>query len=675
MIHHYLKIAFRNLWKYKNQTFISVVGLAVGFTCFAMATLWIRYEMTFDGFHKNADRIYRVKMLDYFDSDGSIRGPYLLAAYLKATFPEIAHAAPLQIYRYSAADTKIEYEGVTYPADVLDIDSSFFGMFEVKIVEGDMDFLIPESKKIAITREKARQLFGNENPIGKTIKMRDDYAIGAVVTGFPKQSNYPFDFLHGLTNGYGVHTLIELLPGIDVETFGKKLYEHTVNHNKVNSGLDIVKMTVSPLTTPHKMRKDVKFQHIVIFSVAGSLLILCTLFNYLTLFVSRFRIRLRELALRMVCGASNSSLFALLSVEFIISLIIALLLGLLFVQTAIPHFRQLSGIRLELSSIYLEALIYIAGIILFSLLAFLVVLTVFRRKTLNAAIRKSNKKLSRKISIVVQLIISICFAFCTTIIVKQMYYLHNTADLGFAVKNRGSLTMMGDKIDVKMLDDKIRQIPGITETVAGISPLMVTGSGMRYRCDEWDDKPKDAELVIFDFASVSERFLEYYEIQLIEGEMLNDTDDKTTVLINESAAKALGWRTSAGKSFGKDDLYFKIKGVIKNIYAKAPTVIPDPFIYTHVRHESEPDHSILFKYAEGTWKTCRERIEKIVKEEYPNFWFRIHNAEEFYEGYLKSENTLLTLLTLISLVCVFICVFGFVSMVSLTCEERRKEIA
>ncbi|MDR1896116.1 MAG: ABC transporter permease, partial [Prevotellaceae bacterium] len=324
MIHHYLKIAFRNLWKYKNQTLISVVGLAVGFTCFAVAALWIRYEMTFDGFHKNADRIYCLSILNPFSSNEMSREhvPDILDGYLKAAFPEIAHAISLR----SFPNNQTEYEGVLHKVDVLEIDSSFLSMFDIKIIEGSREFLIPESKKVAITREKARQIFGNESPVGKVI-LHNEYTVCAVVTGFSGHSNYPFDILcplkklGGSLDHYSFgHTLIELLPGIDVEMFKKKLYEYTARGERnVITG-----MTLTPLTAIHykdpNLQREVKFQHIIIFSVAGSLLILCTLFNYLTVFVSRFRIRQKEFALRTVCGASSRSLFALLSVEFVLSL-------------------------------------------------------------------------------------------------------------------------------------------------------------------------------------------------------------------------------------------------------------------------------------------------------------------------------------------------------------------
>ncbi|MDR1129923.1 MAG: ABC transporter permease, partial [Prevotellaceae bacterium] len=168
MIKHYFKVAFRNLWKYRNQTFVSVAGLAVGFVCFAMATLWIRYEMTYDSFHKNADRIYCVNVPDVFSSTGITRRgiPFLLAGHLKSAFPEIANTTSIG-WRTSA---DFEYEGIRQKGDILSIDSSFFSMFDIRIVEGSMEFLMPESDKTAITREKAMQVFGNESPVGKKIK-------------------------------------------------------------------------------------------------------------------------------------------------------------------------------------------------------------------------------------------------------------------------------------------------------------------------------------------------------------------------------------------------------------------------------------------------------------------------------------------------------------------------
>jgi hypothetical protein len=638
--------------------------------------------MTYDSFHKNADRIYCVSKPDIFHPEEMTRRvPYPLAGYLQKTFPEIVRSTTILS---SYKDYTVEHENVSHTVDIVEIDSSFLEMFDIKLVEGSMDFLIPRSLKIAITREKALQMFGNESPVGKVLSKvygYSNYTICAVVTGLPKRSNYPFDILmtpnSDVNNWFmlsGENALIELAPNIDVKAFEKKLYEHTVAGGRN----DITKMILTPLTAVRYIDKniprDVKFQHIIIFAVVGLLLILSTLFNYLTLFVSRFRIRQREFALRTVYGASNRSLFTMLSVEFLLSLVAALLLGVFLIEAIMPSFVKISGIRTESLSIYFESLIYITGVVTVSLLTFILSISILRRRTLNAAIRGGNKKLFRKISIVTQLVVSIGFAFCSIVIVKQMYYLHNT-DLGFAFKDRGSVILTGRiGVDLSVLYNKMQQIPEITETVRCYSALI---PNMRdgLRVSQWDEQPENPEPVSVELQYVSEQFLKYYDIKVIEGETLSDKDAESLVLINEAMAKTLGWHKSAGKSFvGGHNVSYKVKGVIKNIYSSAPTVPAKPALYS-VTPKNRSQIVIMFKYNKDKWKSCKEKIEAITKAGYPDNLPAFYNMEEEYDKFLKSENALLKILSLVSLVCMIVCVFGFVSMVSLTCEERRKEIA
>jgi hypothetical protein len=296
---------------------------------------------------------------------------------------------------------------------------------------------------------------------------------------------------------------------------------------------------------------------------------------------------------------------------------------------------------------------------------------------LNVAIRSSNKKLFRRMSIVVQLVISIGFAFCSVVILKQMYYLHNTSDLGFKFKNCATLIMGGDR---EMLENKIRQIPEITETLRNYNPLLPARGGHKphLTADDWVDKPANAKPVTIEYNLVPREYFTFYEFELVAGEMLSDSDgEPKPLLINESAAEAFGWTKE--KAVGQYVFSHRVKGVLKNIYHLSPTVSVHPILYTHysfiMPEESGNDPVIMFKFRENTWKVCRDKITEIVKAEYPNTAFQIVLAEEEYEKYLKSENTLLWLLSLISLVCMIVCIFGFVSMVSLTCEERRKEIA
>ena len=676
------------MWKYRSQTLISVIGLAVGFTCFSIATLWIRYEMTFDSFHKNAKQMYVVYSPDVFNQSGyTRRGNALWASYLKETFPEIANAIPL----FPFNNNKITVDGVEVPATTLFVDSTFFTMFDVKILEGSRDFLRPSSNKCAITLSKARQLFGNEHPIGKKINNNEE--ICAIVADMPKRSNYPFDFLKPFFDlevetqyiGNPANTIIELLPGTNIKAFEKKLYAY-----KIKDWMEWIvdKMIMRPITKIHytdpEIIREVNFQHIVIFSVSGLLIILCSLFNYLTVFISRFRIRQKELALRMVNGASGGSLMTMLTVEFMLTLLIAVVLGGCLTQVIYRPFVALSGISMDLPSIFGESLLYISGVILVSLLVFWLILFFFRQRTLNLSIRRSKNNLSRKISVIVQLVISIGFAFCTLVIMKQLYFLHHGGVLGFSFQNRGCVMIWESVLSGKgELANFVKQIPEITEVVDadGMGDLLYQAGRHFPTIEVWDDKPVDTEGISIEMMYVSPEFIAFHELQLIEGEMLTEDDHELFIMINESAVKAFGWHSPIGKKI--DSNPYSVKGVIRNIYNFGPTIEAKPVIFQKIRddrfahfHGDVFLRVVLFKYREGMWKSCKEKIEQMTQKEYANAsYVSISKSEERFEEIMKSENALIKLLSFLSVICVLISVFGFVSLVSLTCEERRKSIA
>lgn len=162
MLYHYIKIAFRNLLKYKLQSFICIVGLAIGFTSFALSSLWIRYELTYDTFRKDADRIYYVRMESETDDQGlSSVTPYPLARYLKETFPEIEESC-----NTSAWKTDFLYNEKKYESFDMVMDSAAEHMFEIELISGSRDFMIPKSNKIAITDKLAKEVFGTKDPLG-----------------------------------------------------------------------------------------------------------------------------------------------------------------------------------------------------------------------------------------------------------------------------------------------------------------------------------------------------------------------------------------------------------------------------------------------------------------------------------------------------------------------------
>ena len=232
MITHYFKIAVRNLLKYKTQSIISILGLTVGFVCFVLSAIWIRYEMTYDTFHEDADRIYIVRMKDWlgFTQDGVTNNtPYLLAQYLKDNFAEIKAACSVQGGN-GVADFNIDDE--THKLSMLSIDSMAFSVFDIRILEGSNEFLTLRSGKIAITRRAAHRIFGDESPIGKEIYSSYDktrpLTICAVVSEWPEHSNLNYDIIdrcypNDRWGSFGWQTFVRLHDGASTKDFTKKI--------------------------------------------------------------------------------------------------------------------------------------------------------------------------------------------------------------------------------------------------------------------------------------------------------------------------------------------------------------------------------------------------------------------------------------------------------------------
>lgn len=368
--------------------------------------------------------------------------PYPLSSYLKETFPEVEESCNTR-----AGDSEFTYKGKKQEAFEILADSAVERMFEIKIISGNRDFMIPKSNKIAITDRLARKVFGNASPLGEKVKIwSDEVEICAVVAGQNRHSNFPFDMLapSHVMDEWGIficQTFIKVRSGTDMKAFSQKLYQH-----EIEKGRD--KLTHLVLTPVTSMRYDrpeeeptVKFDHILLFALAGGLVILCAMFNYLTLFANRIRIRSKEIGLRKVCGSSNGNLFVLFASEYLLTLFIALLTGLVLIELILPTFQELSNVKTDASGIYLETFIYFGFISLLAFLFSLFPIYYFRKRSLQKALRGSTngkgKNIFPKVSLTLQLIISIGFIFCSSVLIKQIYHLHTT-DLGLARADRGA---------------------------------------------------------------------------------------------------------------------------------------------------------------------------------------------------------------------------------------------
>ena len=693
MIKHCLKIAIRNLVKYKVQSAVSILGLAVGFVCFSLSLYWIHYEMTYDHFRQDADRIYMVRTNDeYTEGKISTRVPYSLAAYLAQHFPDIAVAAPFHLIseRISVND---KYQDAVFSS----ADSAWMNLMDIRIIKGNRNFMLPkDNAEIAITEEAAKKWFRTEDPIGKEVKMlRRTKKICAIVQAENRHTNFPFDFIGnpelGKTWWYITWSiLIKVKPDTDIEELESKINANLPAELKqvtLTRKTGIERIILTPLSKLHyakDFRDDkeagITFQYIIYFSIAGILIITCALINYLTLFINRMRVRQREMALRMIHGANIRSLVSLLTV---LLLACAFTTGFLLIEICFPSFIELTGIDTAKSSLYGEAFLFIGLISLIILTAIIGLLYILYHRSLHLSLRyntgRSTGTQLRRGSIVLQLFVCLSFIGCTVLINQQLDYLRHR-DLGLKIKNRGSFSVMGD-MDYTPLIRKIKELPMITEVMQPdyypiVSQLTAIG-----QFDNWEglDIPIDTPVPVKLFLG-KEDFFRFYDITLLAGEWLDDLSTYEDIIINESLARRMGWspQEAIGKHIIQSYITYTIVGVVKDCHYGAPT-LPIPhtgFLVGEQMGLMQRSAGILFKYKEGTWNECRKALEHLYQTECsPENILRLNSEEEVYNNYLRSEEMLTRLLSFASLVCILTAMFGIYSLVTLTCEQRRKEIA
>jgi len=534
--------------------------------------------------------------------------------------------------------------------------------------------LFPETNRIAITQRTSQKLFGNENPIGEEVSLFDKRRIiGTVVSDFSEHSNFPFDVLSPVPSNSDPYsqwmTFVKLKRGVNKKIFNEKL----INYKTNLPGIEAIELT--PITA-YRYIADSNFKQIITLAIVGALVVLCSLLNYLTLFVGRFRIRRKELALRIVSGATKKSFFTLFSVEFFAPLLVSFLLGCVFTESIYPYFQKISNLPLKLSDIFLEVVVYIVVIIVVAFILFGALLIIFQRRSLSASLQK-DKHIFRNGLVVFQLAISIGFIFCTTIIIKQIHFISNT-DIGFEYKNRAAFRISG--IPVEEIEIQVRKIPEITDCTTHHTPLIPMLYSGAFPVSEWEGKCDNStnDKVLMDVMEISENFMNFYRIRPVSGDVvLRPSDKESCILINESAAKALGWKNPVGKTLkGIHNGVFTVKGVVKDIYPESAKQQSKPIMFIYLQNSNVNDY-FLFKYKEGTWEKVKYKIETMMKNNYPNKDCLIFNAEEKYKQmiHFSREEELIKILGFCSLVCVIVAVFGFFSLVLLTCDEREKEIA
>lgn len=681
MLLHYLKIAWRNLLKYKTQNVISILGLAIGFTAFSFAMSWIRYEMGYDSHNPDADRIYRVVKVNKTEIGGVDKmTPEPLPYYLESTFPEIEAATTAETtknaYYYNSARDSIP------DCYMLRADPSFFQVFYPEIVPHFPDPL-PDNYLFLVSEKIMKKL--SERGAGDEL-MHDERYLGTIPNK-SYHSNVAFDFIdikgrHVLQEGdcswcgYSAATYIRVREGADVRQLERKL-----EHIEVEGSMQgVMSYKLIPLRKVHYTLPDemvnIRFNHLRIFSLVSLLIILCALFNYLMLFANRVKMRSRELALRKVNAASNYQLLCLLSTEYLFILFFSIFTGMLFSELLFRQFIRFSMIDAPKSFFISEIFLYGGFIIIVSVLILWFPLQILLKRTIRKNIQVESTVFKRikirfsEVSLSLQIIICVLFIFCSFIFLYQYNFL-NRADIGFSRHNVNSMFNHEKKFQVS----EILSIPGVEDVLIFPGGMLPRSYRSNIRIDQFDGQKLSKEISFEIFSADFPKFISFFDIRILEGRNIREGETRMC-LINQSAAKVLG----TGNLLGKQLNSWTIVGIIPDLYIDSPLLPVFPSLYTSIMDQSPENNSsegssFVYKFTPGSRRSTEKAIEKLAEEKGIINGVRLSNMDEVYAEYTQSERYLLILLMIMTAVSVLIAVFGVYSMITLSCGKRRKEVA
>lgn len=706
MIRTYLKTAVRNLLRYKSHSIINIAGLLIGFTAFLLIFLVIQYEQSFDSFHKNKDRIYRVVRIGKNPVSREYRTgvPYPVTSTLRLDFPQLANAAAI------SSDNNIQVNILGQNGEVLKkfkegngvffVEPRFFSMFDFPLLQGNAATAVSEPNTVMLTRHIAEKYFGDwKNATGKILKI---YGLDMKVTGILADPPANTDFPLGLVVSYATlvkytnmndwgsisdnnYCFVQLPAAYSENSFNKMLSGFVAKHIvRVNSGYDLV---LQPLREIHYDARLGNFNGrtfskdlILALSLIGLFLLVIASVNFINLSTAQSINRAREVGVRKVLGGSRWQLVLQFLGETGIICLLAILGSVVLAFAFLPYLNNLLDIRLSLDMMRSPAVMgfMLSAFLLVTLLSGFypaLILSGFNPVSAlkNKILSESGQRVSfRRVLVVFQFVIAQMLIIGTLVVASQMDYFRN-ADMGFnkeAIVNaevpRDSLS----RTKVDLLRNELLRVPGISKI--SFSTFTPAGNGGWYTDLRLNSKSKDPDLVVT-MKPADTAYFRLYNLQLAAGRIYFPSDTVKEYMVNETLLKKLGLsiKDAIGKEINVAGRTYPIVGVVKDFHVNSLRDPIDPVVMTTIKD----NYGIVnVRIDSGKTKKALAAMENIWNKNFPDYVFEYTFMDQTIADYYKQENQLAQLYKIFSGIAIFISCLGLYGLVSFMAVRRKKEI-
>jgi putative ABC transport system permease protein len=696
MIKNYFKIAWRNFWKSKLFSFINLLGLTLGFAFSLMILLWIQDERSIDAFHINSSRLFNVYEKEFADGKVEIdySTPGLLAAELKKKIPEIEYATSYaRGYErtFKVGNKILKKEGQFATED-------FFKVFSYPLIIGQSQNALNAPQSIALSKKMANDFFGSaEAAIGKTIRCEneEDFTVNAVFD-VPTNSSIKFDYLINWQNfirnnewakdfdNTAPYLTLLLKEKADSKIVGRKIKNFLDNYG-VEHGpnyrveLDMQRYDEMYLHSNFKNGQIVggRIEYVKLFSIIAVFILLIACINFMNLTTARSIKRAKEIGIRKVVGAVKRILVVQFIGEALMMVFLAMLGALVVVYSILPVFNSLTSKQVFLPLydgifwLKLLCLGVITGLIAGMYPAFFI--SSFQPiKILKGSLKfGTSATVFRKGLVVFQFTLSILLIVGTIVVSRQVAYIQNK-NLGFNRENLIYIPLEGElKKKYNLFKQEALNMPGISNITRLSS--QPTDIDIYTTTVEWDGKDPNAR-PSFAQAAAGYDFIKTMKAELVDGRDFSAdfTSDSAEYIINESAAKKIGYKNPVGSSLSFWEKKGSIIGVVKDFHFRSLHEAVKPLIIR--LGEKESYGYILARTATGKTTEALTSLKKLCSLLNPEYPFSYQFSDEEFQKLYKSELVINSLSNYFAGLGIFISCLGLLGLVVFTSEQRTKEI-
>ena len=692
----FFHIATRNLLRNKTFGFLNIFGLAIGMASSLLIILWVQNELSYDNFYPNGDRLYQS-----WNRDRNNKGitcwnvtPKPLAPGLKSEFPEVERATRVgwdEMILFTVGEKKINIKGTM-------VDPDFLPMFSFPLLRGNPLSALNNPTDIVITANLAKSLFGNEDAMGKIIRLDNKYnhRVSGVMENLPNNTRFDFEFLlpwsymhttnqdDSSWNNNSTQNFVLLKPNTNISEVNAKIKRVIIEHGNKDWTTESFLYPVSKLRLYSNFENGVpaggKIDTVRLFSLIALLILLVACINFMNLSTARSEKRAKEVGIRKVVGAGRVSLIGQFIGESILLATIAGFFALILVQLCLPSFNLLTKKALvveygnPLFWIGFLGFLIVTGTLAGSYPAFF--LSSFRPvSVLKGAFKRVNALVTpRKILVVLQFSFAITLIICTIIIEKQIRY-GMGREAGFEKKNIIYSFLTGDMNKNFQLIKNELIGRGIATAVSKTSaPLTEAWSDASA---SWEGKnPNDRSDFIY--YNTDGDIIPTAGLTLLEGrdiDLKNYPSDSNAAILNEAAVRVMGFKHPIGQIINRGDweTEWHVIGVVKDFILQSPYEKIKPMVIQGPRADWFNLIHIKLNSANSTAENMAN-LESVFKKYNPLYPFEYHFTDEEYARKFEEEQHTAVLSSFFAGLTILISCLGLFGLAAYMAESRIKEI-